>query len=225
MPSSGFSETPKQHSERLKMVETQIEARGVQDERVLEAMRKIPRHELVPSQVESMAYEDKPLPIGYAQTISQPYIVGLMTELLELTPDDKVLEVGTGSGYQAAVLAEIAKEVYSIEIVEPLYREAKERLGRLGYHNIHLRLGDGTKGWPQAAPFDKMIVTAGGMKIPDSLIEQLKEGGRIVMPVGDGEQVLVIGQKVGGALETFHSIPVRFVPLIEEKSHGQKTQS
>ncbi len=225
MPVSGFSENSKQNSERLKMVETQIQARGVQDERVLAAMRKVPRQEFVPAHVENRAYEDRPLPIGYDQTISQPYIVGLMTELLELTSNDRVLEVGTGSGYQAAVLAELAKEVYSIEIVEPLYKEAKERLGGLGYRNIHLRLGDGTKGWPEAAPFDKMIVTAGGVKIPDRLIEQLKEGGRIVMPVGDTEQVLVVGQKVGGVLETFQSISVRFVPLVEEKHHGQETQS
>lgn len=225
MSASGFSENSKQNSERLKMVKTQIEARGVQDKHVLEAMRKVPRQEFVPAYVENRAYEDRPLPIGHDQTISQPYIVSLMTELLELTPNDKVLEVGTGSGYQAAVLAELAKEVYSIEIVEPLYKGAKERLEGLGYRNIHLRLGDGTKGWPEAAPFDKMIVTAGGIKIPDRLIEQLKEGGRIVMPVGDTEQVLVVGQKVGGVLETFQSIPVRFVPLVEEKHHGQETQS
>lgn len=205
------------------MVKRQIEARGVQDERVLGAMRKVLRHELIPDAVKDMAYEDRPLPIGHGQTISQPYIVGLMTELLELDPNDKVLEVGTGSGFQAAVLAEIAKNVYSIEIVEPLYRETKARLEKLRYENIHLKLGDGTKGWPQEAPFDKMIVTAAGINIPDSLIDQLREGGRLVMPVGDEDQFLVIGQKVKGRLETYQSIPVRFVPLIEEKNHGQET--
>ena len=200
---------------RHKMVETQIQDRGIQDERVLTAMRKIPRHEFVPPEEKLAAYSDGPLPIGHGQTISQPYIVGLMTELLRLTPEDKVFEAGTGSGYQAAVLAEIAKEVYSVEIVEPLYGQAKERLKKLGYHNIHLRQGDGTKGWPEHAPFDKMIVTAAGIKIPDSLVEQLKEGGRIVMPVGDSEQVLVVGEKHRGVLKTYESIPVRFVPLVE----------
>jgi protein-L-isoaspartate(D-aspartate) O-methyltransferase len=139
-----------------------------------------------------------------------------MTEQLALESTDKVYEVGTGSGYQAAVLAEIASEVYTIEIVEPLYEQAKARLERLGYRNIHVRLGDGTKGWPEAAPFDKMMVTAAGLRIPDALIQQLKEGGRIVMPVGEEEQVLVVGEKQGGVLKTYETIPVRFVPLVEK---------
>ncbi len=203
---------------RLEMVQTQIEGRGVRNERVLEAMRKVPRHEFVPVMEKLLAYSDSPLPIGYGQTISQPYIVGLMTELLQIEPNDRVYELGTGSGYQAAVLSQIAKEVYSIEILEPLYHEAKERLKQLGYANVHVRLGDGTKGWPEAAPFDKMMVTAAGLKIPDALIQQLKEGGRIVMPVGEVEQYLVVGEKRGNTLKTYESIPVRFVPLVEEKT-------
>ena len=199
---------------RLKMVEEQIQARGVRDERVLRAMRKIARHEFVPPEEKLSAYSDGPLPIGYRQTISQPYIVALMTELLQLRPEDKVLEVGAGSGYQAAVLAEIAKEVYSVEIIEPLYHQTKTRLEKLGYRNVHFRFGDGTTGWPEAAPFDKMIVTAAGLKIPEDLIRQLKEGGRIVMPVGEAEQVLVVGEKRDNILKTQESIPVRFVPLV-----------
>jgi protein-L-isoaspartate(D-aspartate) O-methyltransferase len=207
---------------RQEMVRSQIEGRGVTDERVLEAMRKVPRHEFVPTMEKLLAYTDGPLPIGHGQTISQPYIVALMTELLDVQPTDKVYELGTGSGYQAAVLAEITKEVYTVEILEPLYEEAKERLRRLGYTNVHVRLGDGTKGWPEAAPFDKMMVTAAGLKIPDALIEQLREGGKLVMPVGDVEQVLVVGEKRNGVLKTYESIPVRFVPIVEEKPEDAK---
>lgn len=201
---------------RYEMVETQIAARGIQDERVLDAMRKVPRHEFVPTVEKLLAYSDGPLPIGYGQTISQPYIVALMTELLKVSPTDRVFEVGTGSGYQAAILAEIVEGVYTVEILEPLYEHSKKRLERLGYRNVHVRLGDGTKGWPEEAPFDKMIVTAAGLKIPDALVEQLKEGGRIVIPVGETEQVLVVGEKHKGVLKTHESIPVRFVPLVEE---------
>jgi protein-L-isoaspartate(D-aspartate) O-methyltransferase len=210
---------------RLEMVRTQIEARGVQDERVLGAMRKVPRHEFVPPVEKLLAYADTPLPIGHGQTISQPYIVALMTELLKPEPTDKIYELGTGSGYQAAVLGELVREVYTIEIVEPLYQEARERLRKLGYTNVHVRLGDGTKGWPEAAPFDKMMVTAAGLKIPDALIRQLKEGGRIVMPVGDIEQVLVVGEKRGNVLKTYETIPVRFVPLVEENPQGAGPQA
>lgn len=206
-------------SMRRQMVESQIRARGITDERVLQALKKVPRHEFVPTTAKRLAYSDGPLPIGYGQTISQPYIVALMTELLKVEPDDKIFEVGTGSGYQAAVLAGLAKEVYSIEIVEPLYNQAKERLAR-AYQNVHVRLGDGTRGWPEAAPFDKIMVTAAGLKIPDLLIEQLKEGGRIVIPVGDKEQILVVGEKLDGVLKTYDSIPVRFVPLVEEDNAG-----
>jgi protein-L-isoaspartate(D-aspartate) O-methyltransferase len=203
---------------RQKMVETQIRARDIKNERVLRVMERVPRHEFVPSEAQILAYSDGPLPIGYGQTISQPYIVALMTELLKPEPLDKVLEIGTGSGYQAAVLAEIVKEVYTIEILEPLYLSAKDNLERLGYDNVHIRLGDGTKGWPEQAPFDKVIVTAAGLKIPDALIGQLKEGGLIVIPVGEQDgQVLMVGEKKAGELKTFESVPVRFVPLIDEK--------
>ncbi len=202
---------------RQKMVDSQIAGRGIKDPRVLEALRKVPRHEFVLPAEKFLAYEDSPLPIGHGQTISQPFIVGLMTELLEPEPEDRVYELGTGSGYQAAVLAELVKDVYTVEIVEPLYREAKARLERLGYRNVQVRYGDGSKGWPEEAPFDKMIVTAAGIKIPEALITQLKEGGRIVMPVGEPqEQVLVVGIKENNALKTFQSIPVRFVPLVGE---------
>ena len=200
---------------RREMVERQIRARGIRNEAVLHALTKVPRHKFVPPSEKLFAYTDGPLPIGYGQTISQPYIVALMTEMLHPESVDKVFEVGTGSGYQAAVLAEIVKEVYTIEIVEPLYELAKAHLEGLGYRNVFVRLGDGTKGWPEAAPFDKMIVTAAGLKIPDALVDQLKEGGRIVMPVGEEEQVLVVGVKQGGRLKTQESIPVRFVPLVE----------
>ena len=205
---------------RMKMVEEQILARGIRDERILAAMRRVPRHEFVPAEEKLAAYSDGPLPIGYNQTISQPYIVAFMTELLQPRSEDRVFEVGTGSGYQAAVLAEIAEEVYTVEIVEPLYEQAKKCLEKLGYRNIHVRLEDGTKGWPEAAPFDKIIVTAAGLKIPDALVQQLKEGGRVVMPMGEREQVLVVGEKRNNIFKTYESIPVRFVPLVEKHSRG-----
>jgi len=181
-------------------------------------MAKVPRHLFVPEAVRAEAYEDHPLPIGYGQTISQPYIVAYMTELLEPRPADKALEVGTGSGYQAAVLGELVKEVYTIEIVEPLGLRARETLRNLGYTNVHVRIGDGYKGWPEAAPFDCIIVTCAPDHVPPPLIEQLREGGRMVIPVGGflGGQQLVLLKKEGGELIRKATLPVVFVPMTGE---------
>jgi protein-L-isoaspartate(D-aspartate) O-methyltransferase len=201
------------------MVREQIESRGVSDPRVLAAMRKVPRHEFVPEQYTEAAYEDHPLPIGHGQTISQPYIVALMTELLRVTPGSKVLEVGTGSGYQTAILAEVGAEVYSIEILAPLAAESSTRLLRLGYSNIHVKHGDGYLGWPEHAPFDAIIVTAGADHVPPPLVEQLRPNGRLVIPVGDphGEQSLLLVQKaLDGTVTTRNAGPVLFVPLTRE---------
>lgn len=199
--------------ERERMVERQLKSRGIQDVRVLSAFLKIPREIFVPRDYRTKAYEDHPLAIGYEQTISQPYVVALMTECLELGPVDRVLEIGTGSGYQTAILAELSGEVYSVEIIAPFYEEARIRLQKLGFHNVHFKHGDGCQGWPEAQPFDKIIVAAGTEEIPAALVEQLKEGGRIVIPIGFGEQDLVLGKKEKGVLITKQLIPVRFVPL------------
>jgi len=201
---------------REKMVETQIQARGVKNPRVLSVLRKVERHRFVPERYLDSAYSDQPLPIGEGQTISQPYIVALMTELLELNGNEKVLEIGTGSGYQAAILAELAKEVYTIEIVESLASAAKERLSELGYQNIKVKAGDGYLGWPEAAPFDAIIVTAAPDHIPKPLIDQLKEGGRMVVPVGTHAQELIKIVKRSGKMETTNVIPVLFVPMTGE---------
>jgi protein-L-isoaspartate(D-aspartate) O-methyltransferase len=201
------------------MVREQIESRGVTDARVLAAMRKVPRHEFVPEHLADAAYEDHPLPIGYGQTISQPYIVALMTELLRLTPGAKVLEVGTGCGYQTAVVAEIAAEVYSVEIIEPLAKESAGRLQQLGYKNTHVERADGYLGWPEHAPFDGIIVTAGADHVPPPLVAQLKLGGRMVIPVGEphGEQSLLLVEKdLKGNVSTRNVSPVLFVPLTRE---------
>jgi protein-L-isoaspartate(D-aspartate) O-methyltransferase len=197
------------------MVRDQIEARGITDPATITAMRRVPRHEFVPSDRTDEAYQDHPLPIGYGQTISQPYIVGLMTELLQLTRVDRVLEVGSGSGYQAAVLAEIVDSVYTIEIIEDLARTSRARLKHLGYGNIQLRNADGYYGWPDRAPFDAIIVTAAAEHIPPPLISQLKDGGRMVIPVGHPffVQNLVLVEKHDGSISTRSLIPVRFVPL------------
>jgi protein-L-isoaspartate(D-aspartate) O-methyltransferase len=201
---------------RERMVETQIKARGIKDARVLSAMLKVERHRFVPKEYQSSAYSDQPLPIGGGQTISQPYIVALMTELLELKGDEKVLEVGTGSGYQAAILAELAKEVYSIEIVEPLASTAKKRLLELGYQNIRVKAGDGYLGWPEFAPFDAIIITCAPDHIPNPLLEQLKEGGRLVLPVAnDGQQLKKIVKRLG-KIESTDIAPVIFVPMTGE---------
>jgi protein-L-isoaspartate(D-aspartate) O-methyltransferase len=187
---------------------------GDLDPRVLEAMGSVPRHEFVPEAERHAAYRNRPLPIGHGQTISQPFIVALMTDLLRLEPGDRVLEVGTGSGYQAAVLARLAGEVYTIEIIEPLGREAAKTLARLGIVNVVTRIGDGYAGWPEHAPYDGIIVTAAPEHIPAQLIEQLKPGGRLVIPVGGLEQdLMVVEKKKDGTTTSTEIIPVRFVPL------------
>lgn len=201
------------------MVDDQIVARGVRDARVLEAMRKVTRHVFVPEKLRDVAYTDGPLSIGHDQTISQPYIVALMTELLEPKPTDRVLEIGTGSGYQAAVLAEIVAEVFTIEILPPLYDQATRVLHRLGYPNIFLKLGDGTLGWEEHAPYDKIIVTAASQRgIPPALEGQLREGGILVIPIGAFDQELVKAVKREGKWIQQNVLPVRFVPLIEPKT-------
>ena len=200
------------------MVAEQIERRGVKDPRVLEAMRKVPRHEFVPEAERDEAYDDRPLPIGHGQTISQPYIVALMTESLGLKGTEKVLEVGTGSGYQAAVLSGLAKAVFTIEIVEPLGKQAAEVLQRLGYKNVSVRVGDGYRGWREEAPFDAIIVTCAPDAVPEPLVHQLAEGGRMIIPVGpEGKaQQLVLLKKKHGKLHQQEILPVRFVPMTGE---------
>lgn len=198
------------------MVRQQIAARGVRDQRVLEAMRKVPRHLFVPLAMQPFAYVDMPLPIGHEQTISQPYIVAFMTEALALKPQDRVLEVGTGSGYQAAVLSLLVQEVYSIEIVEPLATQAAGRLRRLGYANVKVRAGDGYRGWPGAAPFDAIMVTAAPDHIPQPLLEQLAVGGRLILPVGRGLQTLTRIRRTPTGFKKEKLIPVRFVPMTGE---------
>lgn len=207
---------------RDEMVRETIAGRDVTDQRVLQAMRTVPRHEFVPADQRDDAYEDYPLPIGHEQTISQPYIVAIMTQLAQVERGDKVLEVGTGSGYQAAVLAEIGAEVYSIEIVEPLARRAGETLRRLGYDNVHVRAGDGYRGWPEHAPFDAIVITAAPPQIPEPLKGQLRVGGRMVVPVGeDGMQELIVLTRTASGFERTNVIPVRFVPMTGEAQEAQ----
>jgi protein-L-isoaspartate(D-aspartate) O-methyltransferase len=201
--------------ERLRMVERQIRARGVTDPRVLAAMEKVPRHQFVPDDVLDQAYNDYPLPIGYGQTISQPYIVAVMTELLQLKPGEKALEIGTGSGYQAAILAEITDRVYSIEIIPQLAERARATLDRMGYHYVVTRHGDGYWGWPEHAPFDAIIVTAAPDHVPQPLLQQLADGGRMVIPVGPpgGYQSLWLITRAGDEYRNFNWGGVAFVPL------------
>lgn len=207
-------------AQRQRMVEKQLKPRGIKDERVLAALAKAPREEFVPLNARADAYQDGPLPIGYAQTISQPYVVAFMTEQLRPKQRDRVLEIGSGSGYQAAVLAELVADVYTIEIVEPLAKTAESTLQRLGYKNIHIRVGDGYKGWPEEAPFDAIIVTCAPDKVPQPLIDQLKDGGRMVIPVGEQfAQQLYLLEKKNGQLKQSATLPVRFVPM---KHEGQE---
>ena len=201
--------------ERRAMVETQIQARGVRDPRVLAAVSKVPRHLFVPEGLRGQAYADEPLPIGQGQTISQPYIVAYMTEALGLKGGEKVLEIGTGSGYQTAVLAEIAGEVWTIEIVEALAERARAALESLGYANIHYRVGDGSKGWPEAAPFDAVIVTAAAAHMPPDLEHQLAPGGRMIIPVGTDLQELIQVTRGKKGFERRTLLGVRFVPLVK----------
>ena len=201
---------------RERMVADQVEARGIADPRVLAAMRAVPREQLVPEDVRASAYEDRPLPIGHGQTISQPYIVAEMSAQLELSGDERVLEIGTGSGYQAAILGELAREVYTIEIVEPLAERAAADLERLGYENVHVCAGDGYKGWPEEAPFDAIIVTAAPDHVPQPLIDQLAVGGRMVIPIGRGIQSLTLITRDERGVKRKTLLGVMFVPMTGE---------
>jgi len=203
--------------ERERMVKTQIASRNIKDPNVLSALRTVPRHSFVRQGDLGRAYSDQPLPIGLGQTISQPYIVAYMTEALKLDPNDKVLEVGTGSGYQAAVCAEIAAEVYTIEILEELAQSAGKKLKQLGYHNVSVRAGDGYYGWPGHGPFDVVIITAAAIMVPPPLVEQLKPGGRMILPLGSpyGPQTLILVIKdLEGNIKSMSLLPVRFVPMV-----------
>ena len=214
LPSGGLPAEAK--ALRLAMVRNTIESRGIEDPAVLDAMRAAPRHEFIPPQLRELAYADRPLPIGERQTISQPYIVALMTELARVGEGDRVLEVGTGSGYQAAVLAEIGAEVYTIEIIPALAARARGTLESLGYKGIVYRVGDGYRGWPEAAPFDAIIVTAAPGHVPQPLVDQLGPGGRLVIPVGTVYQKLIVITRTEGGTSQETIIPVRFVPMTGE---------
>lgn len=207
--------------QRQQMVHQQIRARDVEQQKVINAMKSVPRHKFVPEQYKSISYSDRPLPIGEDQTISQPYIVAYMTEAIDPAADDKILEIGTGSGYQAAVLAELCKTVYTVEIRPVLAREAKQRLRKLGYKNVHVKIGDGYKGWKEHSPYDKIIVTCSPEEIPQPLINQLKEGGKMIIPVGKGyNQQLYLLEKNNGDLEKNAVLPVRFVPMVDEQEQS-----
>ncbi len=199
---------------RLDMVDRQIRRRGIADERVLGAMEKVKRHLFVPEDLRHQAYEDYPLSIGYGQTISQPYIVAYMTEAARVKPNDKILEIGTGSGYQAAVLAELAKEVYTVEIIRPLADSARSLLEGLGYSNVKVKHGDGYNGWPEFAPYDAIIVTAAPPQAPEKLKKQLKVGGRMVVPVGEFFQELYLITRTYSGFREERLLPVRFVPMV-----------
>jgi protein-L-isoaspartate(D-aspartate) O-methyltransferase len=199
--------------ERQRMVEQQLRGRDIRSEPVLAAMRRVPRHRFVPADEQGGSYTDYPLPIGFGQTISQPYIVAFMTEALDVRSDHKVLEIGTGSGYQAAVLGELARDVFTIEIVEPLAERSRVLLQELGYRNVHVRAGNGYNGWPEEAPFDRIIVTAAPDEVPKALVDQLKMDGLIAVPVGVGEQMLQVLRRTPTGLDVIKTLPVRFVPM------------
>lgn len=204
--------------DRARMVDHQLRARGIRDPQVLAAMRRVPRHLFVPNAYQHLAYADHPLPIGFDQTISQPYIVGYMTEAAAVSPDDKVLEIGTGSGYQAAVLAELVREVYTVEIIPELAERARNVLRELGHDNVHVRTGDGYAGWSEHAPFDAIVVTAAPDHVPPALVQQLAQDGRMIIPVGRGDQeIRVITKTATGVIEQ-RTLPVRFVPLVRPDS-------
>ena len=200
---------------RSRMVAEQIRARGVRDLRVLDSMTRVPRERFVPDSQRSEAYEDHPLSIGYGQTISQPYIVGYMTEALRLEPSHRVLEIGTGCGYQTAVLAELAQEVFSIELLPALAERARATLAALGYRNVHIHAGDGYEGWPEHAPYDRILGAAAPASVPPALTAQLVDGGILAMPIGTAYQELRVLQKRGTTLETLATLPVRFVPMVK----------
>lgn len=219
VPDMAFAQTPENDpfvADRLDMVERQIFARGIEEENVLEAMRSVPRHLFVPEELRDQAYVDFPQRIGSGQTISQPYMVALMTALLNLVGGEKVLEIGTGSGYQAAVLSEMGATVYTIEIRKELAEQARGTLDRLEYGNIHYRVGDGYQGWPEAAPFDAIVVTAAPPEIPQKLVEQLEVGGRLVIPVGRYFQDLVVVTKGEDGVKKQRVAAVRFVPMVTD---------
>lgn len=207
------------HRLREAMVETQIAARGVRDPEVLRAMKKVPRHLFVPEDIRDHAYEDRALPVGYGQTISQPYVVAAMTEALQARPGMKVLEIGTGTGYQAAILAEMGLKVFTIEIIPELAKSARERLEKLGYRGITVIEGDGYKGYPQEAPFDRIIVTAAPPEVPQALKEQLAVGGRLVIPVGEFDQDLIVLEKKPDGFVSSYLFPVRFVPMVRGREN------
>lgn len=208
-----FKKSKNYDKERRIMVEHQIKSRGVKNKAILEAMSKVERHMFLPENLRIFSYADEPQPIGEGQTISQPYIVALMTELLEPDPEDRVLEVGAGSGYQAAILAELVNHVYTLEIIPALAKRSGELLQNLGYQNITVQTGNGYEGWPEKAPFDKIIVTAAPPSLPQALTEQLKTGGRLVIPVGEAYQVLYLVTKDESGCHSKEVIPVRFVPM------------
>ncbi len=201
---------------RQQMVDQQIQGRGLRHPALLAAMRKVPRHRFVPESLRARAYDDGPLPIGHDQTISQPYIVAFMTQALELSGDERVLEIGTGSGYQAAILGEVAREVFTIEIVDAMAKGAEKLLAEMGYENIHVRSGDGYRGWPEKAPFDAIMVTAAPDHVPKPLVDQLRVGGRMILPVGDYFQELILIRKTEKGVVQRSVLPVRFVPMTGE---------